>query len=101
MLIRLHFLLGMDEMVKILIFGGLGYVGTVAHAHLNKCGHKIYISDSNWFEYSGPNIGSQNTFKDIRQISGKDYFDDVDTVVYPIMLSNDPMGTRFENKQTK
>ena len=86
-------------MAKILIFGGLGYVGSVATKHLADLKHEINIYDSNWFQYKGEPSGAVKlTKQDVRKISDKNIFKDVDAVVYLSALSNDPMGNRFEGQ---
>jgi nucleoside-diphosphate-sugar epimerase len=81
-------------MKKILLIGGLGYIGTYFYKHL-ETKYNIKIYDTNFFRQKIEDL--ENTIiKDIRQISLKD-LQDIDFIVHMGELSNDPLGELNRN----
>ena len=81
-------------MKKILLIGGLGYIGTYFYKNLEKK-YDIKIYDTNFFKQKIEDL--ENTIiKDIRQISLKD-LQGIDFIVHMGELSNDPLGELNRN----
>ncbi len=81
-------------MKKILLIGGLGYIGTYFYKNL-ETNYDIKIYDTNFFRQKIEDL--ENTIiKDIRQISLKD-LQDIDFIVHMGELSNDPLGELNRN----
>ena len=80
-------------MSKILLTGGLGYIGTELTRFLIKQGHEVLVLDSCYFERNLYDEKLPNVLirSDIRAISQKD-FQNIDYAVHLAALSNDPLG---------
>src|SRR3970040_2881120 len=80
----------MEEMMKILIAGGAGYVGSVLIPKLLDRGYKVDVVDLFWFGNHLPRqVGVLN--KDIFQLTVED-LEPYDQVIFLAGLSNDPMA---------
>lgn len=76
-------------MNKVLVTGGLGYIGSYFVENFqNK--YDIKIFDSNFFSRNSENKGNI-IYKDIRNISLED-LKDIEAIVHMAELSNDPLG---------
>ena len=89
--------------LKVLITGNLGYVGTVLSSYLKKKNHTIYGLDSGLFfdlkfDNLKPEIKSvdHQIYSDLRNLKNLD-LQNIDAVIHLAAISNDPMGNEFEN----
>ncbi len=79
---------------RILVTGGLGYIGCVLVGHLNRLGHQTIVVDSDLFRDAGIAEMARPTEllrRDVRDLRVSD-FDGIDTVMHLAALSNDPLG---------
>lgn len=90
--------------MKILIFGNLGYVGSVLTKHLRSTRPhaQIHGIDIGYFAHcltgavTSPEVYlDQQFYHDVRKIR-PELFNDCDAIVLLAALSNDPIGDRFE-----
>ncbi|PSH68124.1 NAD-dependent epimerase [Phyllobacterium brassicacearum] len=90
--------------MKIMITGNMGYIGPVVTSHLRKIFPEATLIgvDSGLFahcltnSYLPETITDIQIFRDVRDLTA-DMFDGVDAVVHLAAVSNDPMGSRFED----
>ena len=91
--------------MQILITGNLGYVGPIVVGHLRNRYPEANLTgfDCGYFTHfrSGPDdvtdsYPGRQVFGDVREFPA-DLLEGVDAVVHLAALSNDPMGSRFEN----
>lgn len=94
----------MEEAMKILICGNLGYVGPVVCRHLKLAFPKseltgldigYFSSRISQFGRMGDTYCDVQVYKDIRDVS-QDFFCSFDSIVVLSAISNDPMGNKFE-----
>jgi nucleoside-diphosphate-sugar epimerase len=90
--------------MKILITGNMGYVGPVVVRHLRARYPDAHLVgyDAGYFAHClttrdglPERLLTEQVFGDIRSVVDR-VFEDVDAVVHLAAVSNDPMGTRFE-----
>jgi nucleoside-diphosphate-sugar epimerase len=85
-----------DTLMRVLVTGHLGYIGTVLTPMLRQAGHEVVGFDSNLFErctYSAGGVIHQipTLRKDVRDVSVDDFVG-FDAVLHLAALSNDPLG---------
>ena len=81
-------------MQKILVTGGLGYIGSYfIDNYKNK--FQIHVIDTNYFQ-NNINGLDNITYKDVRQIEKKD-LKDIEVIIHMGELSNDPLGDLNKN----
>lgn len=82
----------MNEIDKVLVTGGAGYVGSVLVPKLLARGYKVRVLDTMWFgNFLVPHANLsviQGDVRDIDQIS----LDDIDAVIHLSSVANDPCG---------
>ena len=76
-------------MKKILLTGGLGYIGSYFHENYSNK-YEIKIIDTNFYQ-TNTKEGKNIVIKDIRDITKEDFID-IDCIVHMAELSNDPLG---------
>ena len=82
--------------MKILITGGLGYIGSKLTEKLLQQNHKLILIDANWFGNFMPNSIKTNkslkiindSFKNIHNYNIKN----IDTIIHLANVANDPAG---------
>jgi nucleoside-diphosphate-sugar epimerase len=80
--------------MKILVTGNLGYIGSVLTPFLEAGGHEVTGLDTGYFEeclFTEPKRPRNQVYKDIRDVEASD-FSGFDGVVHLAGLSNDPLG---------
>jgi len=81
-------------MQKILVTGGLGYIGSYfIDSYKDK--FQIHVIDTNYFQ-NNINDLDNITYKDVRQIEKKD-LKDIEVIIHMAELSNDPLGDLNKN----
>ena len=81
-------------MQKILVTGGLGYIGShFIDSYKDK--FQIHVIDTNYFQ-NNINDLDNITYKDVRQIEKKD-LKDMEVIIHMGELSNDPLGDLNKN----
>lgn len=90
--------------MKLLITGNTGYIGPLVYRHMHKAlpGVRIIGYDNGYFAHclTGAARLPESTLAaqywgDVRDLPGE-LLDDVDAVIHLAAVSNDPMGSRFE-----
>jgi len=76
-------------MKKILLTGGLGYIGKYFH-EVNKSSYDITVLDTNFFG-NIPGSNKNIILKDIRSVNLDD-LKDIEVIIHMAELSNDPLG---------
>ena len=81
---------------KVLVFGNLGYVGSLFTTYLKKNNCYVKGIDTNFYYFSdhenqNKDLPQEQLFKDIRNINKED-IKGYDNVVFLAALSNDPLG---------
>jgi len=83
-----------NRIVKVLVTGNNGYIGTVLVPMLQKAGHEVTGLDTNYFTdclYTGELPVVTTIKKDIRNVAITD-LDNVEAIIQLAGLSNDPLG---------
>jgi nucleoside-diphosphate-sugar epimerase len=89
------------RVIRILVTGHLGYIGTVMVPVLKKAGHDVTGYDSDLYERCTYEVGGRiadvpNIRKDIRDVSLQD-LEGFDAIIHLAALSNDPLGDLNED----
>jgi nucleoside-diphosphate-sugar epimerase len=84
------------RVIRILVTGHLGYIGTILVPTLQEAGHYVVGCDSDFYERctyeaGGPIAEVPGLYKDVRDISPRD-LEGFDAIVHLAALSNDPLS---------
>lgn len=89
-----------SSLMKILITGTEGYIGSLLAPMLMQRGHEVLGVDTGFYKvgwlYNGTELTAKTLNKDIRDITAED-LQGVEAVVHMAELSNDPAGQLFPN----
>jgi nucleoside-diphosphate-sugar epimerase len=80
--------------VKVLVTGHQGYIGSVLCPLLRAHGHSVVGLDTGYFDgcdFMGPPMAVTSIRRDIRDLSARD-LEGIEAVIHLAALSNDPMG---------